>query len=343
MRPKLEPGFKSDAQRDNFEAATKLHRLGGPLAKTCGARLPGGKGLCGSPPVRSEKRCLSHGGPHAARRFRVRQLRELATGKLSPAEWARAEDRRARNVLKDRWKKDPRVLGATIDLGPDEWAFRDAAKQRDVDVDALYPAIADWLRWQWQRNQRDRGNLEAWMRICRSDLPKRTEKAHRAAQWAALGGYSRSTRHGRQLASSLAQDGPEAAEALVEGWRTRALHQPSPSASYTPLTPLPVRPWCPPPFGGVKRRKADEPKEKPRSIIAPAKNHAQADPAADAALLRSCDLNIRAMFLGIASHVEQREFLAALRGIHESGHSPETHLLWSQVLRRCKQNAKERA
>jgi hypothetical protein len=49
------------------------------------------------------------------------------------------------------------------------------------------------------------------------------------------------------------------------------------------------------------------------------------------------------MFLGIASHVEQREFLAALRGIHESGHSPETHLLWSQVLRRCKQNAKERA
>jgi hypothetical protein len=93
----------------------------------------------------------------------------------------------------------------------------------------------------------------------------------------------------------------------------------------------------------VKRRIADEPKEKPRSILAPAENHAQADPAADAALLRSCDLNIRTMFLGIASHVEQREFLAALRGIHESGHSPETHVLWSQVLRRCKQNAKEQA
>jgi hypothetical protein len=36
-----------------------------------------------------------------------------------------------------------------------------------VDVDALYPAVADWLRWQWQRKQRDRGNLEAWMRVCR--------------------------------------------------------------------------------------------------------------------------------------------------------------------------------
>ena len=343
MRYKLEPGFKSDAQRANFEAATKLHRIGGPLAKTCGARLPGGKGLCGSPPVRGEKRCLSHGGPHAARRFRDRQLRELKTGKLSTAEWARAEDRRARNGLQDRWKKDPGLPGATIDLGPDEWAFRDAARQRDVDVDALYPAVADWLRWQWQRKQRDRGNLEAWMRVCRVSLPERTEKAHRAAQWAALGGYNRSTRHGRQVALTLAQDGAEAAQALVDDWRTRGLHQPPPNALNTPLTPLPVRPWCPPPFGGVKRRKSDEPKEKPRTILAPAEDHTHADPAADAALLRSCSRNICAMFAGIASQVEQREFLAALRGIHESGHSPEAHLLWSQVLRRCKQNAKERA
>ena len=68
MRPKLEPGFKSDAQRENFEAATKLHRLGGPLAKACGARLPSGKGLCGSPPVRGEKRAFLTADPtlHAA-------------------------------------------------------------------------------------------------------------------------------------------------------------------------------------------------------------------------------------------------------------------------------------
>lgn len=59
------PGFKSEEQRQKFLAAGREHGFGGPLAKTCGARLSGGR-RCPQPPLQGETRCLRHGGPHAA-------------------------------------------------------------------------------------------------------------------------------------------------------------------------------------------------------------------------------------------------------------------------------------
>lgn len=82
----LQPGFKSEDQRRAFKAAARDYEKGGPLAAMCGARLPGGK-TCAQLPLTGGKRCLQHGGPHAARRHRERQLQGLQTGRVTPAEF----------------------------------------------------------------------------------------------------------------------------------------------------------------------------------------------------------------------------------------------------------------
>ena len=112
----ITPGFKSELQRERFLAAAISYAVGGPQARVCGAKLRTG-GFCAQLALAGEKRCMRHGGPDAARRFRERQKSRLETGSVSPAEWARAEAKRARNALLMAWRKDPRLPGRTIDLG----------------------------------------------------------------------------------------------------------------------------------------------------------------------------------------------------------------------------------
>lgn len=141
----------------------------------CGARLRSGA-ACQNPAIREGKgRCLSHAGPHAARAFRERQKRRFEVGRISAAEWNRVEARRAANRLGDKWKKDPWWPASTIDLSEHERDFR--RNLGAVDVDALAPAVADWLRWRYRRTQIDTRNDEAWMRVRTKDLPERVAKA----------------------------------------------------------------------------------------------------------------------------------------------------------------------
>jgi hypothetical protein len=151
------PGFKSDLQRERFFEGQALYRRGGLLSPTYGARTKTGV-ACTQVRMDGEKRCRRHGGPDAARRFRVRQLAGLRTGRVDPDTWQRAEARRAIHRQEWAWRKDPRLPGQTIDLGRDEDAFLADTRAQGVAVDALYPAVADWLRWRWRRYVKDRPN-----------------------------------------------------------------------------------------------------------------------------------------------------------------------------------------
>ncbi len=150
--------------------------MGSPGARTCGARLKTGA-ACPNPAIKESKqgRCLSHCGPHAARAYRERQKRRFETGRVSSAEWNRAEARRAANRLGGQWKKNPWLPGSTIDLGEHECAFRDVLG--DLIVEALPPAVTDWLRWRYRRTQIDRQNDAAWQKALLEDLPRRVAKA----------------------------------------------------------------------------------------------------------------------------------------------------------------------
>jgi hypothetical protein len=46
-----------------------------------------------------------------------------------------------------------------------------------VDVAGLAPAVADWLRWRYQRLQIDTRNDVAWMEVRLTKLPARQERA----------------------------------------------------------------------------------------------------------------------------------------------------------------------
>ena len=98
----------------------------GNAARSCGR---GGVSSARQLALAGETRCLRHGGPAVARRFRERQLRGFENGSVSAEEWARAEVK-ARNALTDAWRKNPARPGATIDLGPDEGAFVAACAAR---------------------------------------------------------------------------------------------------------------------------------------------------------------------------------------------------------------------
>lgn len=170
-------GFQSEEHEAAFRQGNLLVRRGGPAMAVCGARTRTGA-ACQQPPLREGAgRCIRHAGPHAARAHRATQLRELASGKLTAEEWNRAEARRAANRLGDLWKKNPWVPGSTIDLGPAEAALRHDLARRAVDVDALAPAVADWLRWRYRRTQIDRTNGAAWHVVQRDQLPERIAKA----------------------------------------------------------------------------------------------------------------------------------------------------------------------
>lgn len=274
--------------------------------------------------------------PPRRRRYRERQLRGLATGSVSVAEFARAEEQRARNALAVRWRKDPRLPGCTIDLGPDEWDFREAASRRGVDVDALYPAVADWLRWKWKRYQKDRNDPAQWMRVCRETLPRKIEAAEAAAFWADLGGYDRRTRQGRELDQVLRHKGREAAQALVKSWRAAGNDTPRQSTS-PPLGTLSVNPWRENASGEGSKRLVPDPKRPPAEQIPTPLPviDTEPDPDGDGALLRSFSSDIRAMYNAIPDQTGKMTFLSALRVLAESPGSPRAWENWFAVVRKC--------
>lgn len=322
------PGFKSETQRERFSDAATLYVRGGPLARTCAARLRTG-GVCAQLALAGEARCLRHGGPDAARRFRERQRAGLEHGSVSPEEWARAEAKRARNALQWKWRKDPRLPGRTIDLGPDEAAFAASAAALGVDVDALFPAVADWLRWRWRRHQKDRPDAARWLRTVREELPRQRVTADEAVAWASLGIVDRRTLEARAAKAAMRARDVDRARAVVDALRAtssaavdadldkvRAGCKPA-----GPLTMLPVQPWkSRPAADGWKRRKPDRIKAPsvasgpPKPIGRPRRTPDSADDlAALGEVLRTAGPQVHAMFDAIPRQEDQVRFLRDLR------------------------------
>lgn len=224
LPPTWQPGFYSHEHRQAFLEAARLHRaVGGPLARVCGARTRSGR-PCPKAPLAGETRCHRHGGPDQARRHRARQMQDLAAGRISPAQWAAAERRRARNRLNVAWRRDPWLPGQTIDLGDAEADMRAdlATRLPPIDPDGLAPRVADWLRWRWQRGRIDRQDMAGWFKALGTDLPQRVaaagprpaENAHFASACGPVwisdarqgGGLSRRKRPDRPKAPPLERD-----------------------------------------------------------------------------------------------------------------------------------------
>lgn len=318
-------GLKSETQRDRFLNAAKSYVRGGPLARTCGAKLRTG-GVCEQLALAGEARCLRHGGPGAARRYRERQRAGLETGSVSADEWVRAEAKRARNALTWAWRKDPRLPGRTIDLGPDEAFFAASAADLGVDVDGLYPALADWLRWRWRRHQKDRLDAARWHKVVREELPRQRAAADAAVVWVSLGITDKRTKVGRAAKAALRAGGIERARGAVDALRAAS------SAAVDvdmgkgggkpagPLTPLPVRPWTARSAAdGWKRRQPDRQKAPPapprptKPIGRPPRvPDRPEDLAAYGAVLRAAGPQVRAMYEAIPRQEERLRFLRDL-------------------------------
>lgn len=168
-------GFYSSEQEANFRAANVIHRRGGPNEVVCGARTRTG-GQCQQKPLHGSRRCIKHAGPHAARAFRARQLRDLARGKIMSEDFAAHEARRAANRRGDQWKKNAWLPGSTIDLGEHEWAFEQESGIAHTS-EPIAPAVLDWLRWKYRRLQIDRKRDAEWVRVLREEYPRRVERA----------------------------------------------------------------------------------------------------------------------------------------------------------------------
>ncbi len=169
------PGLHSDLQRERFLAAAREVRRGGARSKICGARTRGG-GTCGQPPLVGGTRCLRHGGPHAARAHRQRQLEAVAKGKLSHEDFARHEARRAVNALRNGWRRHPWTPGQTIDLGEHEDRFQTLSGLARLDT-PVAPSVLDWLRWKYRRLQVDRRRDDEWARVVFDEYPRRVRDA----------------------------------------------------------------------------------------------------------------------------------------------------------------------
>jgi hypothetical protein len=266
----------------------------------------------------------------------VRQLVGLETGRVTPEEWARAEARRARNALQYAWTKNPSLPGATVDLGADEAAFRAATAALGVDVTGLYHALADWLRWQWLRYQKDRHHWQAWERVVKAELPRRVATADKAIDWVRLGGVDKRTALGRALKGALRGGGIKQAQAL-------ALRLGVALPVKAPMPP--VLPWMPPPAGGTgKRAQPNRPKaaaapqpELPRPVGRP--RALPDDPDNLLALgevLRAAGSGAQDMFAKIEGHKDQLRFLMALRDVTADPNSGSARERWGAWVARLR-------
>lgn len=320
------PGFKSETQRERFKDAATLYVRCGPLARTCGAKLRTGR-VCTQLALAGEARCLRHGGPAAARRFRERQRAGLETGSVSADEWARAEAKRARNALASAWRKDPRLPGQTIDLGPDEALFSASVAFLGVSVDTLYPATADWLRWRWLRHQKDRRNDARWYEAVRHELPRHCERAETAVGWTNLGILDKRTITARAVREAMRTGDVSGARAIVNALRAKVAAvitpdldavAPSPAGA---MTSLPVKPWAVHPAdGGWKRRLPDRVKARmvpsgaPKPLGRPRRVPDSVDElAALGEVLRAAGPQVRAMYDAISRQEDRVRFLRDLR------------------------------
>lgn len=333
------PGFKSDAQRENFHAAAGLHRRGGPLSPQCGVRTRTGT-ICTQVPINEGKgRCLRHCGPEAAQAHRDAQLRQMQTGKTTPEEFARAEARRARNRLTNGWKNNPTLPGQTIDLGPHEWAFQDAARALGADVGALYPAQADWLRWRYQRTQRDRTADAAWVRAVQVDLPRQIARAEAAMVWVRLGGLDKRTREGRALKSALRAGGEARAATLALTFRKPPYKPPQGASAHA------VKVWAAPPVPGPSKRAlpdrikrtnpargaASKPLGRPK-----VKPDTEDDLAALMAVYKAADATVQAMYQALLAEQDRLAFLRALKALVDAPDDPSAHRRWAGWVQRLR-------
>lgn len=331
LPPNFGPGFKSEAHRERFMEMNRAFKRQGPAARPCGARLRKG-GFCSEIALAGEDRCRRHCGPDAARRFRERQKREFERGEVAPEVWARAEARRARNALEWAWTRDPRLPGQTIDLGEAEGAFRDAARALGVDVAGLFPAQADWLRWRYQRTQRDRQDAAAWQRAVLTDLPRKRAAAEVAVMLADLGIRDGRTREAKAAKAAFRAGGVERARQAVEAMRKAvALSQRGEEAPVQPwkrksgagpITRAPVKPWeARQGAGRWKRRLPDQPKPEaapalPKRPVGrpPRVPDSPAEIAALADLLRAAGGAVQAMYAALPED-QQLPFLRDLAAI----------------------------
>lgn len=310
----------------NMRAAVVPFCFGQPLAPqilACGARTRTG-GLCALPALAGGRRCLRHAGPTAARAYRARQLKGLETGGVSPAEFARAEARRARNHLTDQWERNPARAGETIDLGANEGRFRDAASALGVSVDGLLPAVVDWLRWRFKRHQIDRQNGPAWVRAATVGLIRQRAKADQAMEWVGLGGRDKRTRAGRAIKAALRAGGLAQAQAVADAITAAEADAPrEPLDAYAApsgaLTAARVEPWKAREGVGAKRRQPDRPKRAASPRRAAPRPAPLPDTAGEiealAAVLRGAGAEVRAMFGALSSTGERAAFLQDLADV----------------------------
>lgn len=313
-------GFLSDLQRERFVSRRKTWAVGGPLARACGAKLRSG-GACPQLALAGEVRCLRHGGPDVARRFRARQMIAFERGDITPEAWAAAEARRAQNQLVERWKKDPRLAGATISLGADEDAFQAAVAALGVRAEGLYPALADWLRWKWLRHQKDRPDSARWVRAVRDELPERQALADVKVQRVDLWPHSWRIRGGKAVAAALAAGGMalarEVAAREAEALALNTARAKGADSKAKPLTSAPVKPWEAREGVGAKRRQADQPKRAPSPRRAAPRPAPVPDTAGEiealAAVLRGAGAEVQAMFAELVRQEDRLAFAQDLK------------------------------
>lgn len=337
------PGFKTELQRDRFQEAASRHVRTGPLARICGAKLRAANAICTQLALAGESRCIRHAGPDASRRFRDRQYARLKAGSVTPDEWARAEVRRARNALQWAWRKDPHLPGKTIDLGRDEAAFQDAVRALGGDAGSIYPALADWLRWRWQRTQRDRTEDGRWRQAVRDELPRRFAAAEEAVALADLGVKDWRTKTGRAVKAALRSgDVARAREVLAQmrmaeilsGEAARAAGA---SACTVPRPAPQPRPWKPRAGAeGWKRRLPDTPKrspappQPPKPIGRPPRVPTTEDELlALSEVLRSATPSVRAMFGAISRHDDRVRFLRDLTALSRAPDDTGARVRWA--------------
>ena len=321
-------------------------RFGDPGSPICGAPCRTGH-PCRRRPLKGEERCPVHAAPAALERWRSRQDRRFSRGSLSADVRDGANARRQRNRLQSLWRRDPRLSGRTIDLGSSEWRFREAVGGAGVDLQGLMPAVADWLRWRWQRLQNDRQDDATWLEVLRSRLPARIEDARQRAEWTDLGGFHRGHKAGKAVHAALRAAGPEAAEAVAAPLRA-AGHGRPPGTLEREHRRLCVRPWRADDADASFKRKLPTPPREPRPVRRSAALAGLWTPPGppdedrrllEARLLRQADPVVRQTYCALGDETERRAYLHAYRERVENPDDNLALMRWIETVRHCRKVA----